>query len=140
MRTESFDLRKCVQYNAKKKTKQQNPTNILAEPRIKQLIYSDQTMPLKVVIKELVGFEKTSSGMLLCSIKNTFISFHKLLSSLTICVTNDCDQIKASITIASISFPSIFPKMFSSHPTILPNISPLLDLLLIIGTRRTLLY
>lgn len=138
MRTESFDLRKCVQYNAKKKQKTQ--TNILAEPRIKQLIYSDQTMPLKVVIKELVAFEKTFSGMLLCSIKNTFISFHKLLSSLTICVTNDCDQIKASITIGSISFPSIFPKMFSSHPTILPNISPLLDLLLIIGTRRTLLY
>lgn len=43
-----------MQYNAK---------NILAEPRIKQLIYSDQTMPLKAVIKELVAFETTFSGL-----------------------------------------------------------------------------
>lgn len=116
---------------------QRNPPNILSGPRIKQLIYGDQTIPLKAVIKELVAFERTFSRMLLCSIKNTFISFHKLISSFTIYVTNHCDQIKASTTIGSISFPSIFPKMLSSHTTILPNIIPLLDLLLIIGTSRT---
>lgn len=120
-----------------KKTTQ---TNILAEPRIKQLIYSDQTMLLKAVIKALADFERTFSRMLLCSIRNTFISFHKLISSLTICIINHRDQIKASTTIGSISFPSIFPKMLSSPATILPSISPLFDLFLIIGTRRALLY
>lgn len=124
-----------MQYNAKKPQ-----TNILAEARIKQLIYGDQTMPLKAVIKELVVFETTFSGMLLCSIKNTFISFHKLTSSLTIHVSNHRDQIKANPTTGSISFPSTFPKMLSSHTTILPNTSSLFDLFLIIGTRRAFLY
>lgn len=44
-----------MQYNVKKN---QTQMNILAEPRIKQPIYSDQTMFLKAVIKELVAFEK----------------------------------------------------------------------------------
>lgn len=45
-----------MQHNAKKKNKTHN---ILAEPRIKQPIYSDQTMLLKAVIKELLVFETT---------------------------------------------------------------------------------
>jgi len=92
-------------------------------------------MPLKAVIKELVAFETTFSELLLCSIKNTFISFHKLISSLTIHISNCCDHIKATITIGSVSFSSIFPKMLSSHTTILPNMSPLFDFFLFIGTR-----
>lgn len=78
-------------------------------------------MPLKAVIKELVAFETTFSGLLLYSIKTTFISFHKLISSLTIHISNCCDHIKATIRISSISFSSIFPKMLSSHTTIIPN-------------------
>lgn len=120
-----------MQYNAK---------NILAEPRIKRLIYSDQTMLLKAVIKELIAFETTFSGLLLCSIKNTFISFHKLVSSLTTYISNCCDHIKVILIIGSISFSSIFPKTLSSHTTILSNMNPLFDLFLIIGTRRVFLY
>lgn len=114
--------------------------SILTEPRIKQFIYSDQTMPLKAVIKELVAFETTFSGLLLCSIKNTFISFHKLISSLTICISNCCDHIKATITIDSASFSSIFPKMLSSHTSIVPIMSPLSELFPIKCTRRVFSY
>lgn len=105
---------RCIQHNAK---------YILAEPRIKQLIYSDQTVTLKAVIKGLVAFETTFSRLLLCSVKNTFISFHKLISSLTIYISNCCDHIKATITIGSISVSSIFPKMLST--SILPIMNPL---------------
>lgn len=86
---------------------------ILVKAQIKQPIYSDQTMPLKAVIKVLVAFETTFFGLLLCSIKTTFISFYKLISGLTIHISSCCDHIKATKTIGSIAFSPVLPKMLS---------------------------